>query len=333
MRANINISLYVGIAFTISLVLLFSFFIMYEKGILTIIQINEIEIGDKNTVFLLGTSYVATLNATHIQNILEENGFNMAVIHPTHSRITPTLEKLNDIISNKPQLIVYGIGFMDIGFMPVESDDYKEDCTFSSIYDMDISKNIEHANTSNVDDEQKFEDVNIFSQNPQDMTMEIIQNIVEYKNAHDVYRQNITNNYIELNHLNLFNKITPNKDLAKTISHDYCMHFDTRDTELNNLDIIFAEFYKNNIDVIVFITPYPEPYLNELPQTLKTELISNIKTVSEKYNFQVHDISDKFKNKNIFSDHTHVASNPKSSIYSETISSLIMNCINHVICK
>ena len=38
-------------------------------------------------------------------------------------------------------------------------------------------------------------------------------------------------------------------------------------------------------------------------------------------------------NKNIFSDHTHVAPNPKSSIYSETISSLIMNCINHVICK
>ena len=80
----------------------------------------------------------------------------------------------------------------------------------------------------------------------------------------------------------------------------------------------------NDIDVIAYIPPYTQVYLDAVPPTLKKDLISNVKSITEKYDFQFHDLSTKWKNENIFSDHIHVASNPKSLIYSETLATLII---------
>lgn len=179
---------------------------------------------------------------------------------------------------------------------------------------------------------QKTVNVDIFSQNPKRVTLDIFENILGKPKIQYVSEQDIGQINVALGNFKL-NEVTSIINLNKNIPFDYYMNFDIRDSELDNLDIIFAEFYKNDIEVIVFIPPYPEPYLNILSDSLKTDLKFNIKSISDKYNFQVHDLSSKFKNKNIFFDDTHVAHNPKSLIYSETIASLIMNCLNHMICK
>jgi hypothetical protein len=70
--------------------------------------------------------------------VLGNNGFGLSVLNPINSGITSTLEKLDDFILNKPKLIVYGVGFLDIGF---EDNSY---CTLSSIPSYFISKNLPH---------------------------------------------------------------------------------------------------------------------------------------------------------------------------------------------
>ena len=318
MRENIKISLCVGIAFLVAFGILLLFFIMYNEGLLTNTPITKGEIGVKNTIFLLGTSYVGAINSTHVQNTLSDFGFNISVLNPINNEITPTLGKLDNFISNKPKLVVYGVGFRDIGFKEINGR-----CNLSPIPSYIVPKNSTLPDTIIENNGQKSIEFNIFSQNPKRITFDIFENILGEKQIEYVSKQNSKKINVELNHFE-FDEIRPITDLNKSVPNTYCMDFDTRNLELDSLDSIFTEFHKNDIDVIVFIPPYTASYLNELSPALKSELIFNVKSISEKHEFNFYDLSFKFKNKNIFSDHTHVAYNQKSLIYSETIASLIL---------
>ena len=318
MRENIKISLCVGIAFLVAFGILLLFFIMYNEGLLTNTPITKGEIGVKNTIFLLGTSYVGAINSTHVQNTLSDFGFNISVLNPINNKITPTLGKLDNFISNKPKLVVYGVGFRDIGFKEINGR-----CNLSPIPSYIVPKNSTLPDTIIENNGQKSIVFNIFSQNPKRITFDIFENILGEKQIEYVSKQNSKKINVELNHFE-FDEIRPITDLNKSVPNTYCMDFDTRNLELDSLDSIFTEFHKNDIDVIVFIPPYTASYLNELSPALKSELIFNVKSISEKHEFNFYDLSFKFKNKNIFSDHTHVAYNQKSLIYSETIASLIL---------
>jgi len=318
MRENIKISLCVGIAFLVAFGILLLFFIMYNEGLLTNTPITKGEIGVKNTIFLLGTSYVGAINSTHVQNTLSDFGFNISVLNPINNKITPTLGKLDNFISNKPKLVVYGVGFRDIGFKEINGR-----CNLSPIPSYIVPKNSTLPDTIIENNGQKSIEFNIFSQNPKRITFDIFENILGEKQIEYVSKQNSKKINVELNHFE-FDEIRPITDLNKSVPNTYCMDFDTRNLELDSLDSIFTEFHKNDIDVIVFIPPYTASYLNELSPALKSELIFNVKSISEKHEFNFYDLSFKFKNKNIFSDHTHVAHNQKSLIYSETIASLIL---------
>ena len=318
MRENIKISLCVGIAFLVAFGILLLFFIMYNEGLLTNTPITKGEIGVKNTIFLLGTSYVGAINSTHVQNTLSDFGFNISVLNPINNEITPTLGKLDNFISNKPKLVVYGVGFKDIGFKEINGR-----CNLSPIPSYIVPKNSTLPDTIIENNGQKSIEFNIFSQNPKRITFDIFENILGEKQIEYVSKQNSKKINVELNHFE-FDEIRPITDLNKSVPNTYCMDFDTRNLELDSLDSIFTEFHKNDIDVIVFIPPYTASYLNELSPALKSELIFNVKSISEKHEFNFYDLSFKFKNKNIFSDHTHVAYNQKSLIYSETIASLIL---------
>ena len=318
MRENIKISLCVGIAFLVAFGILLLFFIMYNEGLLTNTPITKGEIGVKNTIFLLGTSYVGAINSTHVQNTLSDFGFNISVLNPINNKITPTLGKLDNFISNKPKLVVYGVGFKDIGFKEINGR-----CNLSPIPSYIVPKNSTLPDTIIENNGQKSIEFNIFSQNPKRITFDIFENILGEKQIEYVSKQNSKKINVELNHFE-FDEIRPITDLNKSVPNTYCMDFDTRNLELDSLDSIFTEFHKNDIDVIVFIPPYTASYLNELSPALKSELIFNVKSISEKHEFNFYDLSFKFKNKNIFSDHTHVAYNQKSLIYSETIASLIL---------
>ena len=322
MKENIKILAGVGIAFLVAFGILFLFFTMYEEGFFANIQTNEVKPGVKNKIFVLGLSYVEkSVNATHVENTLNKAGFAFSVIIPPYDELPLLLEnRLDTYIEHTPKLVMYGVGFEDLGL------DNTKQCEFDPniiIPPYNIQKNVERPNIPDTEIEEKSIGTNIFLQNPKRVTLEVFENIlgkkkIEYVNEEDTQKKEILINPFE------HNEIRSILDLNRHLPYDLCMDFDVRDGDLNSLDIIFAEFHKNDIDVIAYIPPYTQVYLDAVPPTLKKDLISNVKSITEKYDFQFHDLSTKWKNENIFSDHIHVASNPKSLIYSETLATLII---------
>ena len=262
MREHIKISLYVVMAFLISLGTLFSFFMIYDAELLTNVQIEEVESDVENKIFLLGTSYVDVIDTIHVQNILNDSEFPHSVINPPHDTIAPTLEKLDSFLSHKPKLIVYGVGFRDIGYSKSLS------CPLSSIPSYSppinpISLDVPETNTV-----QENIETNIFSQNPKHMTLEIFEQFLGETKIEHISKSEI----IKIIPERLVpQQIRPISDLNKSFSYNHCMDFNFRNSELNNLNTIFAKFYKNNVDVIVFIPPYTESYLNELTPRLQSD--------------------------------------------------------------
>ena len=221
MKENIKISLYVGIAFLIAFGALVLFFIMYDEGLLTNTDIQEVKSGSNNKIFLLGTSYVGAINVVHVENVLGENGFSTSVLDTPDKLISDTVKIVDDIISNNPKLIVYGIGFRDIGF----SD--KASCKLLQIPPYELSKDILPLDFSNTPDKEKVTDTDIFSQNPKHVTLDVLENILgkqkmQYANNPGIGKKNIAlasvgNGGIE----NIVN-------LNKNDPMDYCMNFDIR---------------------------------------------------------------------------------------------------------
>ena len=73
---------------------------MYDEGLLTNTNIQEVKIGVTNKIFLLGMSYVGVINTDYIQNALDANGVSISVLKPDDREITPTLKMVDDFISN-----------------------------------------------------------------------------------------------------------------------------------------------------------------------------------------------------------------------------------------
>ena len=319
MKKIIKNLIYISIAFLISLIIFGIILDGYSKGLLTNQIIIDVE--NKDKIFLLGTSYVAVLNSTHIESRLDDNGFKKSVYNLETSRIFETLGNIEKITFHKPELIIYGIGFRDIGHMENISCSNNEIPSYiPKISNQEIISNSEENLDNFIIDKNTFE---IFSQNPKHMTMNILYSIFGETKKKFIEDPDLDNRLA----LNIMkpNTITPISSLNKIVAGNYCMDFETRNNELDNLDRIFGILKQNQIDVIVYIPPYTNGYLKTLSLPLQKELTDNIKSISEKYNFQFFDFSSKWQYSDIFSDRTHVAKNPDSIVYSEEIASIIIS--------
>lgn len=301
MKENIRISIFVGISFLISFGILLSFMNIYSEP--------KEQTNHEKNIFLLGTSYVAAINATHIQHILDEKHISAKVYKPKSNEIISTLDNIDYIISNKPRLVIYGVGFRDIGFL----DD--KQCTFSYIKKYEIKHETQDTKNST-------NQLIIFNQNPKYMTISILSNLFDFE--YFIKNKDEINAKIELTDFKA-NDIRLITELNKIDPQHYCMDFDFRDKALTNLDKIFTRLKASNIDVIVFIPPYTKAYLDRITPSLRSDLTHNIKTISETHGFIFIDFSSRYENYNIFSDHTHIAHNQKSLIYSNEIASLIIS--------
>lgn len=318
MKKNINILFYVIIVFLISFSILFLELLIFESDIFT----NHIEIknfiGSKDKIFLFGTSYVSAIDTTHVQNMFDKIKLDVVMIHTKTTGISDMLTQIDNFISYSPKMIVYGVGFRDIGFQEGEF------CTFSNIPRYDLKENLQKNNNFNLLNSQIQILPTIQLENPKHVTLTIFKNFFGAYQKDHVLSFDGKKTKILLQEPG-FDKIIPIDTLNQGDDRSYCMDFKKRNSELNNLNKIFSNLKNNEIDVIVFIPPYTKAYLERLSPELRLSLTNDIQKISEKYNFDFYDLSSKFENFDIFTNHTHVARNPDSSIYTKEISSLIIS--------
>ena len=316
MKENIRISSYVGIAFLVSFGMLFLFLTINEEGIFVNTQIQKNYSDEEKNVFLVGTSYVDAINTGHVQNILNENDMNVEVIYHNNVSFQQFEDTIDEVILNKNNIVVFGIGFNDLG-LPAS-----EDCIDPKLLEYTIKNTDILEIQLNTNQDNTIQ--NIFNNNPKHLTINILKNSFQTSpifqiNNSDVKKQKISDKFDQLQ------PITSIINLNKGDFHNYCLIIDKRDTELDSLNRSLAKLKLNDVDAIVFIPPYTKGYLDALSDEIKSDLINNVQAISKKYNYNFYDMSDKYENLNIFNDHTHVAKNPRSLIYSKDISSLILS--------
>ena len=99
------------------------FFILFQYNFQKEMNINETNFfardfdKSKSKILLIGSSHVGMLNAEKIEKRINQQYSDYEVFNLAKGSDTPTkrLEQLSQIISLKPNLIVYGIGYRDIG--------------------------------------------------------------------------------------------------------------------------------------------------------------------------------------------------------------------------
>jgi len=259
-----------------------------------------------NSVFLIGSSYVGVLNTTKINQKIHEASehtvYNLSRIGDTPERRIRLVDRL---IDEEPKLVLYGINYREF-----ESDDSQ----ITLLNQLLISTNpILYSELKNI--------------NPKFITMTLINNIVR----NNISTSNFTVNYEFTPAIYFPDKskdISSNDELYDLIPFDggnlKIIPSYNENHQAFFLDIILEKFDNAGIKVVLFVTPSTQIYLDSIPFEKKETFYSIIQILSQKFDLQVYDLSQRYSDLQIFYNLNHVAINPKSSIYSNDISSIIL---------
>lgn len=309
----------VFIAFLISLTALLGFQ-MWAKSNIDTFRLQENfftqDFDDQKKIFILGSSEVANLNATFINEAVSVYGFEIYNLGSPADTPIERLETIDRIISLKPELIVYGIGLRDFTEM--------SDMKLKIEKPVDILPQIQSIYQF-VD----FYDFKLF-ESPKFLSLKIIDTILY--------------NFLGISSTeNIIKDRTPfylhGLDVYKIKTHEEVIsEFNTRlllqdmQSPTNNQNVIaflkiLEKFHKNNIDVIVFTTPKHQIYFDKLSSINKENFEKSIYIISQT-GVPLHRFDDKYSEQEIWYDYRHVAIDQAGIIFSKDVTDLIINYFN-----
>jgi hypothetical protein len=329
---NTKIVVSVFSAFVIAFILLSVF--MYNSKIGNIDSLeNEINFYDNldqstNKIFLLGNSHIMPLNNTFIQDHISNSHENYTVYNLAIGSSEPKdrLQTIDYIISTKPSMIVYGIAERD----------------FRSTIPLTDNKN---SKPQLLPDLQQFFDEQVwklglknlnFMENPKFTTLTTL-----YDFTLKIWKKdtNQVSNKIERFHPypNMpFYKITTNDIPILTNDELYDYVKETRvgnfreiNLPYSNVDVIALKEIINrikshDIKFILFTTPHHQSYLDVTPDSINDRFELIIENIELEFNIEIHELTNKYVDLEIWNDPTHIAVSQKSLIYSEDISNIIL---------
>jgi len=100
------------------------------------------------------------------------------------------------------------------------------------------------------------------------------------------------------------------------------------DRKSEDLKKIISELKKNDIEVILFSTPLSRIYLDKIGSADIEIFEAALQKISDEFDVKLYHFHDKYADTNVWSDISHVSTNPNSSIYSTDIANIILNEIN-----
>jgi len=285
------------------------------------------DFGAQRKIFILGSSHTGHLNATYLDRYLsihtkDYQVYNLSI---TGDRPSQRLGTIDQLISIKPDLIVYGIGFRDF-----------ENTEFEN---MDKSNSNVMGNT--LPDPQEFlkqtislhlltgYDFNFF-QSPKGITFTFIHNILIPSNpSTELHAQNTP-------FFHPYPKDIQIRELISTQDYDEEKHaiqisFTGIKSPEKNMDVlalkeILTKLREHNIKVIIFTTPYKKSYFDMLPNSYKQVFDSIINDIAKQNGVKAYLLDNKYENfTNIWADFNHIALDKKITIYNDDIAKIILN--------
>ena len=269
-------------------------------------------------VFILGNSHVNRLNKNFLNEYVAKQGFSHEVyIMPVPgSRPSDRLPILNSIISTKPDLVIIGIDPWDL------RDDWnisKDSFTFfernsQSLFDP-------QSMFKELIPKGKFYSIDMYNlKNPKLTTLRIIDEFTE-NNTNENQDPEATNRSPS--------EIASKSELAEMLKS---RAYDNRISYQNNFQVsslekIVSDLNKNEISVVILVTPRPQEYINSIAPENLEEFNSVLKNLGQKYQIPVYSLLTKYADLNIWWDLGHITRDPSGLIYSEDVAKIIVENI------
>jgi len=324
MNGVISISLVVVFLIVFSSFFLLSIIFPVENAGMLQNEFFSMEINSKEKlVFLMGSSMVAQLNVTKIDEMVSQFNDEYTVYNVAYNGDTPNKRLLNidKLISLKPKMVVYGISYDTFGLSYEEKIENNEKDLFlpdpKDVFDELINSN-----------NQKFGPFN-----PKITSIKFIREFFSFTglfpptSANKIYLPNAPFSYFA-EYQRVIHTDDVNLERYTTIEDIKGVKIPLENNErVKNFKTIIKKLHDNDIEIVLLIAPLHETYLSHVPKSEYTELYKIIDDVKNEFNLQVYDIQNKYANLPIWMDVTHVAYDKKSMIYSEELAKEIISKI------
>ncbi len=338
-----NNTLKTSVAASFALLVSFTMLLVY----LTYATGNPVDVGNEKfsvvaadsgekRVFLLGSSYVERLNASYIKQYLSENGLQQFHVYniAKNGAGNPSqqIQFLEPIVSAHPTVLVYGLGFRELGYKPYTTS--IPNCATGGTSPFEAGNKTSFSTPS-------IQDAATYVQKLVPMP-DYVSNLADPKHVTvDLLKSYFAENATSANAVNVVDSGTVDKSLfekrepifvdIKSLDEinkplGYTVHVCPADmnNELSTLSEMVSVFKKNNINVILYVPPFSHSYLNAVGNDGIHTFLSTLQKFASENNLQLYDLHDKYVDLNIWADAQHVAENPKVTVYSNDIAQIIL---------
>ncbi len=313
----------IAVSVLIAFVISFSALVLFQYYFQDTLSIRQKEFFSRSfdpsvsKIVLLGSSHVGQLDATHIEAIIAKQHSNYVVFNLANSADTPNirLSTLDETLSLKPKIVVYGLGYRDF----TQSESFKADQILpdpKQYFDENIS-----LERLGIDDD--------FLKNPKLITLNALRDFFGVKVSESIkYEFNtpfVPYGPLETDIIEDLEKI---EEGFQSNSVKIRIDSSENNKQVRALKKILDEFEKEGVKVVIFITPHNEFYLKAIPEVEKQNFADIMNYVSSEYDVKLYNLTTKYSKMNIWRSINHIAHNSEAAIYDEDIASMILKMID-----
>ena len=314
---------YVFISFLIAFSILYAFQIFSQSYVSSFRLEKEVysKTFDPNQkrILIIGSSEVGPLNATYIDDYISKNGnnyttFNLAIPSDVPTERLGTIEK---IISMKPKIVFYGVGYRDFAnrsLMPTEISRIQEPL-------LDPQKEFKLFLDENL--RPIFPDL----QSPKYVTEKVLGEATAKSHLIDnsTIIQTNTPFYAYTKEMEVINNDSQIFSYYKKFpSLDYIESSNSNEESIA-LEKIIKKLRENNIDIVIFTTPYNKVFFNDLDKHNKDTFNSILNNLEQEDKVKIIHLDEKYVNLQIWQDYHHVSTNQNALIFTQDIAKNIQS--------
>ena len=125
-------------------------------------------------------------------------------------------------------------------------------------------------------------------------------------------------------------KVAPKEEISMWKDFPHVDHVDLTGKNTLAIKQIVSEISKNNIKLIILVTPHHEFYLNNIPDKELEDYFSLLNDITEKNDDTVINLLREYSDLEIWNDFRHIALDTDSTIYFEDISRKVLREISSI---
>jgi len=316
---NKTILISILLALTFSFLIFYTFHEFFPPQKISDVKDHPFFAENKNSasekILLLGGSGAVQLDSTMINQLLNKNYENHVFYNLAYNADTPKqrYKSINETIMLKPKLVLYGMTYFDL----------------NGFYWINTIKNPQPLPTIGLNPAALLAYDDPFLEiNPKETTLNFIR---ESFGDTDFFPEKLNRFQLENAPFSFFDEyqtiIADDDDLKKISPEHVKIHVNQNESVTKEQVRYFKEIIellqKNDVQVIIFVLPQQKYFLDLVPEDDQTIFYASLEEIKSEFDIKIYDLSDDYADLNIWMDHSHVAYNKKSMIFSDDIYKII----------